>query len=58
MQKNKVKGHKPEYKTNIRRKNKSEDDKLFEKLFKESCEKQVLREQLIDNQINKLMYGN
>ena len=58
MQKNKVKGHKPEYKTNIRRKNKSEADKLFEKLFKESYEKQVLQEQLIDNQVEKLMYGN
>lgn len=58
MVRSKIKGHKPEYKTKFKRKNQSDADRFFEKLFKESYEKQVLREELIDNQIDKLMYGN
>ena len=58
MQKNKVKGHKPEYKTNFRRKNKSDADRFFEKMIEKHTEEFYSREELIDNQVDKLMYGN
>lgn len=58
MDKRKVKGHKPEYKTNFRRKNKSDADRFFEKMIEKHTLNFYVREQLIDNQIDKMMYGN
>ena len=58
MQKNKVKGHKPEYKTKFKRKNQSDADIFFEKMIKKHTLDFYVREELIDNQVDKLMYGN
>ena len=58
MDKRKVKGHKPEYKTKFKRKNQSDADIFFEKMIKKHTLDFYVREELIDNQVDKLMYGN
>lgn len=58
MEKRKVKGHKPEYKTKFKRKNQSDADKLFKKMIEKHTFDFYVREELIDNQVEKLMYGN
>lgn len=58
MQKNKIKGHKPEYKTKFKRKNKSDADIFFEKMIKKHTLDFYVREELIDNQMDKMIYGN
>lgn len=58
MQQNKIKGHKPEYKTKFKRKNQSDADRFFEKMIKKHTLDFYVKEKLIDNQVDKLMYGN
>lgn len=49
MQKNKIKGHKPEYKTKFKRKNKSDADIFFEKMIKKHTLDFYVREELYAN---------
>jgi len=56
MKKYKVKGIKPEYKTHSKKK--TEADKFFERMLKKQYEEMYLAETLIDNLIEKEMYGN
>ena len=58
MQKNKIKGHKPEYKTKFKRKNQSKEDKFFEKMISKHSNELYIRELLIDEQVEKMIYGN
>ena len=56
MKQYKVKGIKPEYKTHSKKK--TEADKFFEKLIKKHYNEIHIKETLIDNLIEKEMYGN
>ena len=56
MKKYKVKGIKPEYKTHSKKRTK--EDKFFQKLINKYDNQVYIRETLIDNLIEKEMYGN
>ena len=56
MKKYKVKGIKPEYKTHSKKK--TEADKFFESIIKKHTDEFYTKEILIDNLIEKEMYGN
>lgn len=58
MQKNKLKGHKPEYKVAINKKNKSKEDIVFLNMINRHNQIFYNRELLIDQQIEKMIYGN
>jgi FtsZ-interacting cell division protein ZipA len=58
MQKNKVKSHKPEYKVAIKKKNKSKEDIVFLNMINRHNQIFYNRELLIDQQIEKMIYGN
>ena len=58
MQKNRVKGHKPEYKVSIKKKNKSKEDIVFLNMINRHNQIFYNRELLIDQQIEKMIYGN
>jgi hypothetical protein len=56
MKKYKIKNVKPEYKTHSKKR--TNEDKVFESLIKKHTYEFYTREILIDNLIEKEMYGN